>query len=850
MNFYDFKDISSAGDCERYVTEVLGITVRNHRCRAEWRGGNREDSIALKKDEWYDHVEHVGGGIVQLCALTKFGGDIQQAQNWLGEWLHLEPKMKQQKRPWVHHDELLKSGYHDVKEYVYADERGNVIHKVIRMERTVGGIREKTFLQCTPYKFDTNGVNTILYNLANVKKADRVVVVEGEKDADTINGLGIGLVATTNACGAKNWKESYSDELKGKDIVICRDNDEAGYAHAAIVMHSLSGKAKSIKCICPSKIHKGDVTDWIEKEGGDAQKLVKIIEDAPAVTKEDELRTREELALIVAKDANKKPFSNVEKIKKTENGHDKTIKKARTIGSLVDDVHARFLEFPRKIGDSRLFDHDRDSGRIEFLDNKSALVAWIGRKSKQVVEWDKTIGAASKDELFEGLVQSAKRYESISPVPDWPLREDCYYCYSGKVSPTFNHSAFDGLVEFFSPADDASEILLRVLFAAPIYYRYGVQRPCWIIDSKNGPGVGKTTVVELLAYLYGCSPIKTSSQELNFDYKELLKRIVSSAGRNSRILLVDNVVGSFRSEHFAEMVTGFGISGRSPYGHGEETRPNNLTYIITANSASINNDIASRSFILFLKKPVERRSWKHEVMSYIEKNRLQILGDIIDIIGHPPAGCDEIAATRVPEFEREVMRPVCGTHERYSCAINALLSMRRDDNLDEELARQAQEIIESRLGEMSIPPDKSCAFIRTEVVEAWLKDLKLHVQDIRTFAMSGLIEPIDKNIRRWPDQAHGERANIRSSGIMWIGKNVQTMNANGQDSVGVQIVGRPDGQHDKIVSTIFDAIIAKKISSERGIEKSVSDSAVDIPAPSAESAELDLGPFSLPTPED
>ena len=142
-------------------------------------------------------------------------------------------------------------------------------------------------------------------------------------------------------------------------------------------------------------------------------------------------------------------------------------------------------------------------------------------------------------------------------------------------------------MRFFNPANEASRVLLRALFAAPIYYRYGVRRPCWILDSEAGPGVGKTTIAELLGTLYCCSPIKTSKQELKFDHKELLKRVVSSEGRSSRILLVDNVTGVFDDAHFADMVTGFGISGKAPYGRGEETRPNNLTYIITSNSANM-----------------------------------------------------------------------------------------------------------------------------------------------------------------------------------------------------------------------------------------------------------------------
>ena len=106
----------------------------------------------------------------------------------------------------------------------------------------------------------------ILYNLPDVGRAKEVIIVEGEKAADTVAGMG--LVATTCPMGAGKWREEYNDTLRGKDVVLIPDNDNEGRQHMAKVGASLKGIAKSIKWIdldgLPSK---GDISDWVTKYG-------------------------------------------------------------------------------------------------------------------------------------------------------------------------------------------------------------------------------------------------------------------------------------------------------------------------------------------------------------------------------------------------------------------------------------------------------------------------------------------------------------------------------------------------------------------------------------------------------
>lgn len=278
MNFYSFDEIRERGSCVRFVEECLGAEVKHGRCAAVWRGGDGPN-IALTEKEWHDHVAKVGGGILELCAKAKFQDDIQQAQNFLGEWLHLEPKMRMRTSPSAkqsRYDELIADGYREAKRYPYRDLDGTVRHFVVRLEHPE---KPKEFVQGTPSGWGTKGVSLILYRLKDWKDKPGVFIVEGEKDADTLNDIGI--PATTNCQGAGKWDPEYNAEFIGKHVVIIRDNDEPGEKHAIRVAGQLLGKAASIKVLCPSSLPKGDVSDWIQKEGGTPERLKELVKAAP-----------------------------------------------------------------------------------------------------------------------------------------------------------------------------------------------------------------------------------------------------------------------------------------------------------------------------------------------------------------------------------------------------------------------------------------------------------------------------------------------------------------------------------------------------------------------------------------
>lgn len=162
----------------------------------------------------------------------------------------------------------------EVAAYDYLDAAGNLSHRVVRCD-------PKSFRQCQPdgkggWIWNLNGIKRVLYHLPEVIGADEVLVVEGEKDADTATSLG--FVATTNPGGAGKGRKEYSETLRGKHVTIIPDADAPGRAHAQQVVESLSGVAANIKVLALPQAN--DLTEWVES-GGSREEVCRLIHDAP-----------------------------------------------------------------------------------------------------------------------------------------------------------------------------------------------------------------------------------------------------------------------------------------------------------------------------------------------------------------------------------------------------------------------------------------------------------------------------------------------------------------------------------------------------------------------------------------
>ena len=92
-----------------------------------------------------------------------------------------------------------------------------------------------------------------------------VFLVEGEKDVQTLEPLGIRAVSLPDGAQSK-WLPEYTERLRGRGVVILPDNDAPGRKYADLCARSLLGAAERVWVLDTAKLweglpEKGDISD-------------------------------------------------------------------------------------------------------------------------------------------------------------------------------------------------------------------------------------------------------------------------------------------------------------------------------------------------------------------------------------------------------------------------------------------------------------------------------------------------------------------------------------------------------------------------------------------------------------
>ena len=146
-----------------------------------------------------------------------------------------------------------------VESYEYVDETGQHLYTV---ERLV----PKGFRQWRPGNngdkaYGLGDTRRVLYRLPEVLAAVAagkwIVVVEGEKDAESMRAKG--ATATTPPGGAGKWRTEYTEVFRDAKVMIISDADDTGRKHALTVACALDPVVKELRIFEPAHPHK-DIT--------------------------------------------------------------------------------------------------------------------------------------------------------------------------------------------------------------------------------------------------------------------------------------------------------------------------------------------------------------------------------------------------------------------------------------------------------------------------------------------------------------------------------------------------------------------------------------------------------------
>jgi 5S rRNA maturation endonuclease (ribonuclease M5) len=295
---------------ENFETNACPVTQHN-------KSGHMPVTIYPATQSWTCHDCKRGGSVIDWLVLEKGIGVGKAMRELSGD----------------------ESDSRLVAVYGYTDENGQLKHQTCRFEPGKNGAK-KDFKQRRPdgkggYIWNLQGVRCELYWLPEVIKAQLVIIVEGEKDADNVRELG--FTATTNPMGAGKWRDEYSETLLGKDVVVfgdIGDPDQKGERHTRTVLQSLNGKVRSLKhAIQPDGFH--DVSDWIATlpKGEARQAVEKLIEDTPLF--DEAAQTPDDGANAIDDDAEIKRLSTLSTLE-YERQREEAAKKLRCRESVLD----------------------------------------------------------------------------------------------------------------------------------------------------------------------------------------------------------------------------------------------------------------------------------------------------------------------------------------------------------------------------------------------------------------------------------------------------------------------------------------------------------------------------------
>jgi hypothetical protein len=536
--------------------------------------------------------------------------------------------------------------------YDYRDEAGALLHQVLRGPG-------KKFFQRRPdghggWINDLKGVRRVLYRLPELlaRATETVFVCEGEKDCDALRRAG--LLATTNSGGAGKWKESYSESLRGRDIVILPDNDAPGRAHALQIAQSVHGLATSVRIVeLPDLPPKGDVSDWLDS-GHTAADLQDLAERTPLwESLSEEIPGTGRPVIQVTDHQLQDIYDDTWRVLLARNDPPCLFVSAGQLARLVNGEggpRIQFLDQSSAYGVVvRAADWMQERGGVLRASKAPKEVASdiLSNPHPDLPALDAIVGSPVFDAeghllLDPGYHASARLWlhyndeMRVHEVPSQPTED--------QVAGAVTLLCEDLLVDFpFAAPSDLAHALAALILP---FVRRMIPGPTPIHEIEAPtPGSGKGLIADVISIIALGRSCEVTT--ITKDEDEARKKLTAILSRGHPVVVFDNIRGALESAQLAAAITAEIWSDRILGKTQMVEFPNRAVWVMTANNPKLSLEIARRCVRIRLEppeeRPWERTKFKHAPLRIWAKEHRQELIEAVLIIcqswiaaGRPP----------------------------------------------------------------------------------------------------------------------------------------------------------------------------------------------------------------------
>jgi len=255
-------------DCTiKQIIKILGLEPTTRK-KNELRFGSKGSlSVKLNDNIWFDHETQESGGMLDFIVYQGKANDRSSAIRWLEENNLKDPiKMTNIRKKVIRH-------------HTYRDENGSPLKQAVKYE---DGSWKQFGWKDSDWKPGTKGIRNVPYRLDELHEdaSERFLYIfEGEKDVDRARALG--LLATCNAGGAKNWSQELNTFVRDRKICIVPDNDTAGLSHAQKLFDclKLDDIAATIVTSHLEQLNdKEDFSNWMDKNNNDVDAFLELVD--------------------------------------------------------------------------------------------------------------------------------------------------------------------------------------------------------------------------------------------------------------------------------------------------------------------------------------------------------------------------------------------------------------------------------------------------------------------------------------------------------------------------------------------------------------------------------------------